>query len=302
MTTATLRGIAIEPLAPGSPEWLRHMSASKVAAVLGLSPYDSRFSLWHRMAGSLDLEPENDEMRRGLFLEPGIKAWFYASHPELMALDGGCWRHPEHERLTASPDGRSLNLGEDELTGLEVKTAADADEWGEPGTDQIPAGYRAQVVFQMDVIGYRRTHVAVLMPFLDLREYVVDYDPDEAAFIRMEALAFLDSLPDGTNPSRPDIDAHTATYEAVRRLHPDITPADVDVPLDLARRYCQAIAGVKAAKDEETQAKALLLDVLGDSRRALYVGQPIATRQPNGKHAPKLVPARSLPIFEQESA
>jgi len=45
--TATL----IPELEPGSAGWYQFMTASKVAAAMGLSPYESPFSLWHRMAG-----------------------------------------------------------------------------------------------------------------------------------------------------------------------------------------------------------------------------------------------------------
>ena len=71
-----------EPLVPGSPEWLQRMSASKIAAVVGLSPYQSRYSLWMQMAGLAPQPVQTKAMSRGHYLEPAIAAWFADQHPD----------------------------------------------------------------------------------------------------------------------------------------------------------------------------------------------------------------------------
>jgi hypothetical protein len=62
-------------LVPGSPEWCAEMTASKVAAVLGLSPWDSPYSLWYQMAGQVDRGIETVNQTRGHYLEPAVAAW-----------------------------------------------------------------------------------------------------------------------------------------------------------------------------------------------------------------------------------
>lgn len=274
-----LTGVRLPPLEPGSPAWLRTMSASKVAAVLGLSPYDSPFSLWHRMAGLTPAQEVKAHLARGHYLEPGIAAWFADQHPDWTVAPGDSWAHPEQPLFTASPD-RLAYLPDGEVRGVEIKTAARDDEWGEAGTDQVPPGYRAQVQWQMAVTGCRTTHVAVLTAFLELREYVVTYDPDDAVFLMERAAAFLDSLPGQPGERRPSIDDHGATYEAVRQLHPDIDGSDVEVDPDVALRYLAAVPAAKAADVELTGAKAALLDQMRTAKRALFADRPIARRQP----------------------
>ncbi|MDQ3578214.1 MAG: YqaJ viral recombinase family protein, partial [Actinomycetota bacterium] len=55
--------------APGSPEWhaarAQGLGGSEIAAVLGLSPWESRFSLWHRKTGTASPVVENDIMYWG---------------------------------------------------------------------------------------------------------------------------------------------------------------------------------------------------------------------------------------------
>lgn len=294
-------GLPIPPLDPGSTEWLKTMSASKVAAALGLSPYDSPFSLWHRMANLIPGQSDEPQLLRGHYLEAGVLAWFRDQHPGWEITPGGCWASADNPRYTASPDALAV-LPTGELRGLEAKTAADDDEWGAPGTDQIPAGYRAQVIWQMDVVGTRVTHIAVLSAYLDLREYVVHYDPTEAAFIRERCQAFLDSLPDGSAPARPSIDTHNATYEALRRVHPLIDEVDVELDPETAAQYCHARHQLKAAEKAETYAKSLVIDELGTGKRARFNGQTIARRQAKGEGVPYLVAGSHLPTFDTTEA
>lgn len=282
-----LTGFQLEhTLEPGSPEWWRVASASKVGAILGLSPWESRFSLWHKMANHLDSPPMTIEQARGHYLEPAIRAWFADRHPDWTVRTTGTWQHRDRAWQVASPDGEVWKPFDDgaELALLECKTDAHPDggpdpEWGEEGTDQIPAGYRAQVMWTMDTIGATVTHVACLSAYLSFREYVVHYDPIEAADIRAQVTAFMDTLPGGSNPRRPDIDAHTATYESIRALNPLIVDNAYEVDDDTAVLYLAAVDAERRAKDEKRYATAVLADAMGDLKYATYQGVKIARRE-----------------------
>lgn len=290
----TLTGISIEPLAPGGPEWLTKMSASKVAAVLGLSPYDSRFSLWHRMNGSVDPDPQTDEQARGHYLEPAIAHWFQDQHPEWDVRPGGCWQHRDLDWYTASPD-RLVHVSDTEIVGLELKTDAGDEEWGEPGTDQIPVNIRAQIMSQMDVVGTRRTYIAMLTSYLEFRQYVIDFAPTEAEFIRDESAEFLRTIKAG---ERPNIDEHTETYQTIRKLHPQIDGLDVDLDHELVRDYCLSRQALDAAKADAQYQTSRVADAVGSARRGRYLDQTIVTRQSRGDGNPYLVVGRSLPTFD----
>ncbi|MER2224040.1 MAG: hypothetical protein ABS976_20875, partial [Rhodococcus sp. (in: high G+C Gram-positive bacteria)] len=49
--------IVTDKAEPGSPEWLKLITASKIPSILGISRFKSQFSLWHEMAGNLPSEP-----------------------------------------------------------------------------------------------------------------------------------------------------------------------------------------------------------------------------------------------------
>lgn len=283
-----MNAVPLPDFEPGSAQWMTRMTASKVAAVLGLSPWESRFSLYMRMSGLIDQQPDTDQTRRGHYLEAAVADWFIDQHPEMGIGPGGAWAHPEREWQAASPDRllwpprqpEDPALIDRPLALLEVKTTAVDDEWGEGGTDQIPPYYRAQVVWQLDTLGLDVAYVAVLLPRLEFREYRVDYNADEAAYIRAEAKAFMDSLPGGPAEQRPDLDAHSQTYLAVQQLHPGINGEDFPVPDAIAREFCGAVRELKAAEAREQAARTALADHMGDAKRAIWLGKTIADRRP----------------------
>ncbi|WP_280357878.1 YqaJ viral recombinase family protein [Nocardia otitidiscaviarum] len=271
-------------LEPGSSEWWTRMSASKVAAALGLSPWESRFSLWHKMAGTVENPPPTIEQSRGHYLEPAIRSWFADQHPEWVVSSSGTWQNMRRPWQIASPDGEIWRPEASELRLLECKTDAHPDggedpEWGEEGTDQIPVGYRAQVMWTMDTIGATVAHVACLGAYLQFREYIVYYDPDEAAEIRELVAEFMDTLPTGKHPRRPDIDGHTATYEAVRALNPLIVDDLVELSAETATRYLNALDAEKAIKAEKSLSTALVADEMGECKYGTYLGVRIARRE-----------------------
>jgi putative phage-type endonuclease len=288
-TTGVTRAVSVPDLTPGTPEWLQLMTASKVAAVLGLSPFESRYSLWQRMAGHLPPVPESTVMRRGHYLEPAVRAWYADQHPDLAITETGTWRSLDDPRFAATPDGLAHGDAPAPIL-LEFKTASDDSQWGKAGTDEIPPAYRVQVMWGLHVLGLRTAHVAVLTAFLEFREYVISYDDFEAGLLVDAVTEFLDSITTGT---APDLDGHDETYRAVRALHPDIDDTAVELPADVAVAYAEAVAAIEAAEAAKTAASAAVIDAMGSARRATYGGAPVAMRVPGrGDAAPYLTKSR----------
>jgi putative phage-type endonuclease len=285
-------GVLVPRIEPGTAEWLQRMSASKIAAVVGLSQWESRFSLYHRMAGTIPPEPDDDMKRRGHYLEPAIAAWFADQHPDCRIEETGTYIHAERDWQSASPDRLVIHpSGHVEL--LQCKSAAEFEEWGDAGTDEIPVGYRAQVLWEMDTAGVSTCHVAAILPYLEFRAYVVHYNAEEAAFLRQEGRKFLDELEAGQLPA---IDGHDATYQAVREMHPDIEPDRVEIPARIALPYLHSLAAEKAAKTEKQRCSALVVDAMGNAKDALYLDARIASRQAKNTEGsiPYLVAARGV--------
>lgn len=290
MTTATApSGVLLGTFVPGSKEWEEArgglcITATEIAAVLGLSPWQSRFSLWHKKAG-LPSPPfvQTPAMEWGIRHEPTVAAKYAEEHPELTITETGTWRHTDRKWQRATPD----RIADDRL--VEVKNANTADDWGQPGTDEVPIYYRCQVIQQMDVLGFPRTDFAVLIGNSDYREYTVWFDEDDAKAMREAAEQFLADVRDG---NRPPIDDSDATYQTIRRQPEGLEDIDVEIPVEVAARYEVAQMQAKAADEELTGARSVVLDLIGTGRRATCEGRRIAYRTVRNGHTHALMPYR----------
>lgn len=284
-----------------TPDWTAARAArlggSEVAAVLGLSPWQSPFSLWHRKAGNVGPQAENESMALGRLLEPVIGQAFAGRHPELRVCRTGTWVHRDRSWQLASPDWIGYAAGRQPII-VEGKVANDDWAWGEEGTDGIPPYYLTQCRWYLDVFGFQRCHLmALFLRGREFREYVIDADPADQAFMRRRGEQFMQSVADD---QPPPLDASLATYIAVRELHPDIDGADVQVDPELAAAYRAAADRVAAAKTEHQLQTSRLADAMGTAQRALVGAEVIARRQAKGDGTPYVV--RATPTKQKDTA
>ncbi|MFD6097167.1 YqaJ viral recombinase family protein [Nocardiopsis flavescens] len=298
--------VRISGMQPGSTRWRAAMSASKIAAVMGLSPYESRRSVWEMMAGNLPPEPPRKNKQRGHYMEGGVAAWWADQHPDWAVLPGGTWAHSSDPWMIASPDRRLVPMcacGRHVTEGccdtldcepccracptcptldhppaalLELKTDAEGSEWGS-GPEDIPVGYRCQVLWQMLVLGVREVRVAVLSSYLDLREYVITWDQKEIDVLVAEANAFRLSLQYG---EPPELDGDDATYAAMRSKHPDLDPQKTITLTDAqARELLEAEQEEKAGKAQWTLARARVTELMDGAGVATWNDRTVAVRR-----------------------
>lgn len=297
--TAEAGAVVLGSFEPGTEQWhaarANGIGGSEIAAVVGLSPYESRFSLWHRKKGLIGAVEESEEMYWGKVHEPGICARFAKDHPEWFVRGSFTYAAAKRPWQIANPD-RNLWPTDSHIDDtvpaalLEAKTSRDAEGWGKEGTDQIPVWYRCQCLHYMDVTGARRCYVAVLIAGSEYREYVVDYDEDEARLLREAGARFMDDL---ARDFRPDIDGHSATYQAIREIPEGLDLVDVEIPTELRDRFYAAQDAYWAAEDELTACKGELLDHIGTGQRATCEAKRIATRTVRNGRTYSLMPART---------
>jgi putative phage-type endonuclease len=284
---------------PGSApetEWLearRHgITASEISIVMGLSPYSSPFALYHRKTGALPQEEDKAVFERGHVLEPYIAEKFAERRPEFIVDGDGrsLYAHTERPWQMATPDrlvwerdnakfwpgGDYQNLPD---AVLECKTDAGEDAWGDEGSDDIPVHYRAQVLWQMDVMGVSTAFVAcLLMRQWKVRLYELTLDAQaetDLKLMRDEARDFLDRIDLG---DPPDVDWRPATTDALNRLHPSVEDRDVPVGRQLMLWYQAACRDSDAAERRKAKYANRLREVIGGGHRALCGGVLVATR------------------------
>jgi len=241
-----------------TPDWYQarrdRISASEIAAVLGLSPWVSPFDLWwHKRTGE-DSQADNKDMRRGHRYEALILEDFAEEHPELSLAPCGFVVNVDRPWQGCTPDSLAYDSQGDNAMVLDgsvpvavvqAKSGANRSEWGEPGTDEIPVHYRCQVLWEMDTLGLNVAYVPVVFGF-EYREYVVEYHEADVALLREAAQAFLTSV---REDRMPDIDSHTATARRLKRLHPELVDEQAEIPLTILRQHQVAKRLKRAAED-----------------------------------------------------
>lgn len=265
------------PLVPGSEAWSKVITASKVAAILGLSPYDSPLSCWHKMRGNIPLEQETEDHRRGHYAEPAILAWFADQHPELTGMyQQPQYTNPDLPWAAATPDA-AMSAGETDVL-VEAKTARSMDDWGTPGTDEIPAYYLVQVLFQLHLSGIKRAYVPVWGSWFEMAEYVVDYDQDLADGIIARCQKFWESLQADEPPA---LDDSVATFQTLKALHPHITPDEVvQLDYETATEFVDAKNDLAVADARCRKAQSEILAAMGDAQYGNHGTVRVARRQP----------------------
>jgi len=273
--------VAVEP---GSPEWLRVVSASKVAAILGVSPWMSPRALWHLMRGDVAhdaVDGSKPHLELGHDLEPAIALMWQRRNPR--------WRLSRGERQFVNDGLPFPNLATlDRVASrgvwrrnVQLKSAREDEHWGEVGTDQIPAPYLVQVIFEMLVSGLRRTDVMVLFSWFEPRLYRVDFDEPLAEAI-VEACTLFHASLDGDEP--PDLDDTAATLAVMKKLHPDIDADEIArVPQDMAIEFLRAGHYLELAEARDNLARSRVLEAAGTAKYIESGGVRIARRQRNGR-------------------
>lgn len=168
-------------------EWLKMreegIGASEVAAILGLSPWETPFSLWLKKTHQVPPTEETDAMRRGHYLEDAVVQWWMHETGEQVIKASAAdiiYVHPEFPYMRVTPD--RIVKGRKKL--LEVKSTA--INMG----DTIPDYYLAQVMYQMYVTGIHNAELIYIQGGLTFGRFIVDYDEEFANFIASEVTAF----------------------------------------------------------------------------------------------------------------
>ena len=203
-----------------SPEWLElhrtHVTASRIAAILGQSEYSTALDVYLEMIGKTPPFEGNEFTRRGTRYEPAIVGDYCEQEGKQVEYPVPLYFHPTIEGLAASPDGIILP---DRTGGLECKYSMSpsiAQQLGEEETDQLPGAWILQAQAQMSVMGFEYVDFAVLL-YGRLKVYHVRRHDRLIATIEAAAVDFLRRIREN-DPPEPDYSDEGAS-NAIRTLY-----------------------------------------------------------------------------------
>ena len=173
--TDTAQGEQLDARTAFLAERMTGIGGSDAASIVGLNPWKSAYRLFLEKTGQIKAEDlsDNAAVTWGTKLEDVVAEHYAEVTGATVHRVNRTLRHPQHPFMMSHLDRRIVG----DKRGLEVKTAgafaANSEEWGASGTDEIPAHYLCQVQHYMAVTGYVEFDLAVLMGGRDFRIYTV---------------------------------------------------------------------------------------------------------------------------------
>lgn len=279
----------LEPEAARTPAWHEArragVTASDIAAILGLSKWNSPLALYFSKRDELGDE-DDDDYRMALGRE--LEGYVLRCFTQATGITGepcGLVANIEQPWMMATPDIVARHIP------IEAKTSLSEDNWGPSGSDEVPLYYRCQLLWQMNVLGANHGYMCVV--FLrsgEPRWYQIGWDGEDIGVMREAGAEFLRRVQDGDPPG---VDSSDATAAALRRRYgSDPELPEVTCSRALRRSYIAAIKARKAADDRHQLITSKIRLLMGAATRLSDPdGGIVATRRgPKGA----LYPGRDL--------
>jgi predicted phage-related endonuclease len=223
----------------------------------------------------------------GTRLEDVIRDKFAEAHPELKVYnDKSSWANTDRPWQLSNVDG----FYEDAVGNkgiLEIKTAAYEDDWKDgEGNWIVPQYYMTQVQWYLQTFGFAEAWVAVLFAGRKYVEIPVEANPFQQEMNLIAAERFRKYW---LEDRQPDWDGSSSTLETVRKMNPEIDPADEHELGELGNSYLDALLVHERATEQLNEYKSRVLHAMGRAKRGTIEGAWRLTRQARNGGTPYLV-------------
>ena len=270
--------ILVETEGLSREEWLRYrkcgIGGSDVAAILGISKWNSAISLWLDKTNQTN-EPveENEAMQWGTIMEPIIRNRFAEVTGKTVVEVKAMLQHPQHPFMLADVDGLTTD-DEGNPAILEIKTASEYKraEW----ENDIPSYYQTQVQHYLCVTGVQKAYVAVLIGGNSFKVYEVDADAEIQAMLIAVEKDFWNKV---QNMIRPEMDGSDAAKNLLDSLYHGGISEEIVMPdeaIEYVDAYIEACAEEDNAKAKKQDAANHIKEIMGDYDKATCLGHIIS--------------------------
>lgn len=245
------------------------IGGSEAAAALGLSRYKSPFQLYLEKTGEIDDQIDLPVLRRGTRFEPILREMYTERTGRKVNQFFESVQSIDVPFMFVTPDGLA-----DENRYLEIKTARNRHEWGEPGTDEIPQEYLIQVQHGLFVTRLQVADVFVAFSLDNIELYEVQADKELQDLIIEGEREFWNHVETRNPPEISNYDDVVARY---RRSSGKAITATSDIEETVY--YLRKIkSDVSADEKIEKDIKAALMKFMGEHDTLLdHEGKPLIT-------------------------
>lgn len=245
------------------------IGASDAAKVVGVSRFGDAVGLYMEKVGMTAPLVETAAMRWGNILEEPVAREYAVQTGRRVWRKPDTIRHFEFPFIYCHLDRLAKGKGEDTRV-LEVKTAGvyGASDFGEPGTDQVPADYLLQVQHQLGVTGHEVGDLAVLIGGQKFGIYTIERDEALIHDLFLAEVAFWRAHVEQLVP--PPLDGGEGSSDYLAAMFPDKgTGIDVDDTLEaLGLQYVATNAAIKREEAEKDAIGNRIREAMGTNAKA----------------------------------
>ena len=246
-------------------DWLAErrntIGGSEAAAIVGLDPWNSAYTLWHKKKGYTEETATSLAAEFGKFAEEFVAQMFEKETGKKVRRENAIIRNSDYPFAHANIDRRIVG----ENAGLECKTTS-ALNLKRFKNGEYPERYYVQCVHYMMVCGFDRMYLACLIGNNQFRTFTIERDEDEIKALAEQEREFFE-LMQGDTP--PEITAMECDAQTVNTLHPTATGGEIGLygRDDVFTALVDLAAQKKAVESEIERLTNILKADLGDAER-----------------------------------
>ena len=263
------------------------LGGTDIGAILGLSPYKTPLELWSELvSGEQPADRDLIHLRFGQHAESFIASEYERATDLFTAVHSPTLFHKKHgfmfghvdRFVLETPDTPAVVDGT--ITAeklLECKTSSpfSKNDWGEPGTDQVPPLYLVQCAWYMAITECRSADLAVLIGNSDFRVYTIDRDLELEELILSHAQHFWQEHVIGQTPPTP-INVQDASILFPKESSGLTIEANESL-LESIRAYQDSFAKAQTISTECERLKLEILSYMGNAEKLTHAGKTLAT-------------------------
>lgn len=235
-------------------EWLMlrrelGVGGSEAAAVVGMNPYKSAYSLWAEKTGKIPEFEGNLTTEVGSYLEEFVAKLFEREKGLKLRRKNRILVNTLYPYAFADVD--RVVVGENSV--LEIKTTNSPPAMRKFRKGEYPEQWYCQMTHYLAVGGFEKAYLAVLIGCRDFKIFELDRDEDEIKALMQAEEAFWSGVKNGTPPA---VDGSASTSEAISMLFPESNEESVSLfsyDADL-RRYLELGERIKELKAQQDEA------------------------------------------------
>ncbi|MHB8084303.1 MAG: YqaJ viral recombinase family nuclease [Dehalococcoidia bacterium] len=231
------------------------IGGTDISAIVGMNPFKTSLDVWLDKTGQSEPTPDNENMWWGREMEPVLARRYEKETKTLLLTPVPVLTHPTKPFLLGSPDALLMDGLESKFNegiyhakgGVDFKTSGRPQEWGAPGTDEIPQHYIIQAEWYMGLTGAQFWDIAVLLMGFTRKFAIYRVHRDDELIGNLTEAGEIFWKDHVMANVCPPIDGSKAATEYLKRLYPQdreplLEVVDPDIQLE--------IEGLRVAKVE----------------------------------------------------